>query len=74
MTLKEGSGKSENMVNSGHKSPIKGCSVMNPVGFACSKRSVQNLDDRPKSQKYAQGIIQNGDARGHTAVLDNGSQ
>ena len=35
---------------------------------------MQTLDKRPKSQKYAQGIFHNGAARGHTTVLDTGSQ
>ena len=30
---------------------------------------MRNLDARPRSHKYAQGIIHDGDNRGHTAVL-----
>ena len=58
------------MAKSGRKSPVKGIPVLNPQGVARSKRSVWNLDACLKIQKYAQGIIHNRVARGHTAVFD----
>ena len=63
---------SKNMSNSGRKSPAKGNPVLNPLEVSCSKRYVRTLYVLPKSQKYAQGIVHDGSARVHTAVLDTG--
>ena len=35
---------------------------------------MQTLDSHPKSHNYSQVIVHDGVARGHTAVLDTGSQ
>ena len=35
---------------------------------------MQTIDAHPKIQKYAQGIVHDRAARGHTAVLDAGDQ
>ena len=35
---------------------------------------MRDLDEIPKIQKHAQGIVHNGSAKNHTAVLDTGSQ
>ena len=63
-------GKSKYMAKSCRKSPVKGRPGLKPRGFARSNRNVQTLDARPKFQRYAQKIVHDGLARGHTAVLD----
>ena len=69
-----GMGKSENMANSGRRSPIKGNPVLNPRGVTSSKRDMKTLDARPKSKKHAQGIVHDGAARCHNTVIDTGAQ
>ena len=62
------------MAKSGRKSPVKGIPVLNPQGVVQSKRAVQPINACMKIQKYAQGSVHDGVARGHTAVLDTGVQ
>ena len=69
-----GMGKSEKISNSGCRSPIKVCPVLKPRGVTHSNRSVQTLDDQPKIQNYAQGIVHYGVAKGHITVIDTGAQ
>ena len=73
-TLKVGVGKSENTDKSRRKSPTKDHPVLKTPGVTRSKSAVRTLYACPKSQKYAHGIIHNGAAKGHTAVIDAGSQ
>ena len=47
---------------------------MKPRGYVRSKRDVKNFNSRPKSHKYAQGIVHDGIGRGHTTVFDTGPQ
>ena len=74
ITLKVGVGNYDNTAKSGWRLTAKGRLVLNPQGVACSKRAMQNLYARPKSQNYAQTIVCNGASRGHIEVLDTGSQ
>ena len=65
-------GKSNKMAKSGRKSTVKGRLVLKPRRVVHSKRTVWTLIARPKIHKYAQGIVHDGVARGHTAVFDKG--
>ena len=73
-TLRVETGKSKNMDKNRRKVTRKGRLVLNPQGSVRSKRDVQNFGARPKSHRYAQGIVHNGIARGHTPVFDPGAQ
>ena len=73
-TLLVGMGNSDKVANSGRRSSVKGRLLLNPRGVAHSNRDVRTLYVCPKIQKYAQGIIHDGAARGHTTVLDTEAQ
>ena len=62
------------MAKSGRKSTSKECMVMKPLGVSRIKRAVQTLYAQPKSQKWAQVIIHDREARGNTTVLDTVAQ
>ena len=73
-TLSAGMGNDEKMAKSGRRSPVKGHPILKKRGGAHSKGDVINIDARPKSQKYARGIVHNGVARVISPLLDTGTQ
>ena len=58
----------------GNKPPVKGRPNPKPRGVAHRKSAMRTLDVPHRSHKHVQGIVYNGAAKNHTAILGTGSQ